>query len=119
MLFQSTYYADKDVLKFYNTFNINLLKDFLDGLINNKDKNTQKSIQYISMHENNIAAILNLLGYSDFYKLKERVINPEKQFGQLYGNPQVASSLIFEVLRDQGKVYIRLKFNNEVIKFQG
>jgi hypothetical protein len=32
------------------------------------------------MHENNLAAILNLLGYSDFDKLKQRVINPNLKF---------------------------------------
>ena len=42
----------------------------MDQLISNKDTNNTKSIQYISIHENNLAAVLNLLGYSDFDKLK-------------------------------------------------
>ncbi len=72
MLFQSTYFDDANVNKFYNTFNLNKVRDFFNDYVNGKNKN--KKMQYISMHENNITSILNLLGYQSFEEIEKRFL---------------------------------------------
>ena len=71
LLFQSTYFDDKRVNKFYNSYNLERVRDFFDNLQGGASK---KKLLYLSLHENNLTAILNLLGYLTFEELEKRVL---------------------------------------------
>lgn len=107
--------GNDSVLPYYvSNFFENLLEKFDEKILNSENENDKLKLEFFSAHDNNLLYILRGLGLTNYTDDFEEFMKPTKFFS--YRNPQLASLLLFELHELKENYFVKVLFNDKVMK---